>query len=41
LQQDADTEIVDAGVVGDEREVFRAFAAESGDEILRDTAEPR
>ena len=39
FQKQADPEIVDSGVVGDQREVFRAFADEGGNEIFGDAAE--
>src|SRR6267378_5049934 len=39
LEQEADAEIVDAGVVADDGEVFRPFAADGGDKILRDATE--
>src|SRR6267154_1465250 len=39
LEQHANPEIVDAGVVADDGEVFRAFPADGSDEVFRDAAE--
>src|SRR6267378_6874531 len=39
LEQHANAEIVDAGVVADDGEVFRAFAADGGDKVFRDATE--
>ena len=35
----ADAEVVDAGVVADNGEIFCAFAADRGDQVLGDAAE--
>src|SRR5256885_6592557 len=35
----ADAEIVDTGIIADDGEVLRAFAADGGDEVFRDAAE--
>ena len=39
LEQHANAEIVDAGVIADDGQVFRAFAADRGDEAFWDAAE--
>src|SRR5207245_1259546 len=39
LEQQAHAEIVDAGVVADDREALNAAVLERGDEILRDSAQ--
>ena len=38
LEQQANAKIIDTGVVADDGKVFRAFAADGGDEILRNAA---
>jgi hypothetical protein len=41
LQQDANPEVIDAGVVADDGEVLRALAADGGDEIFRDASKAK
>ena len=39
LQEDADAEVVDAGIVADDGEILGAFAADGSDEVFGDAAE--
>ena len=39
LEEKADAEVVDAGVVADDGEIFGAFAADGSDQIFGDAAE--
>ena len=39
LEQEAEAEVVDAGVVGGDGEVLHTAVADGGDEVLRDAAE--
>src|SRR5690242_1438832 len=39
LEEQTDAEVIHAGVIADDGEVLRAFAANGGDEVLRDAAE--